>query len=87
MCLVARSYLVEMISLNKMNCVQIYRKMILFVDVWYYLTKKNKAWKKCDILYMVILMDCAYLFEFVDDLIEEIDLTRMKMFLIRNYKS
>ena len=36
---------------------------------------------------MVILMDYAYLFEFVDDLIEEIDLTRMKMFLIRNNKS
>ena len=61
--------------------------MILFVDVWYYLTKKNKVWKKCDILYMVILMDYAYLFEFVDDLIDEIDLTRMKMFLIRNNKS
>ena len=47
----------------------------------------NKVWKKCDILYMVILMDYAYLFEFVDDLIDEIDLTRMKMFLIRNNKS
>lgn len=32
-------------------------------------------------------MDYAYLFEFVDDLIDEIDLTRMKMFLIRNNKS
>lgn len=61
--------------------------MILFVDVWYYLTKMNKVWKRCGILYMVILMDYAYLFEFVDDLIDEIDLTRMKMFLIRNNKS
>ena len=61
--------------------------MILFVDVWYYLAKINKVWKKYDILYMVILMDYAYLFEFVDDLIDEIDLTRMKMFLIRNNKS
>ena len=60
--------------------------MVLFVDVWYYLTKINKVWKNCDILYMVILMDYAYLFEFVDDLIDEIDLTRMKMFLIRNNK-
>ena len=32
-------------------------------------------------------MDYAYLFEFVDDLIDEIDLTRMKTFLIRNNKS
>lgn len=61
--------------------------MILFVDVWYYLAKINKVWKRCGILYMVILMDYAYLFEFVDDLIDEIDLTRMKMFLIRNNKS
>lgn len=46
----------------------------------------NKVLKKYDILYMVILMDYAYLFEFVDDLIDEIDLTRMKLFLIRNNK-
>lgn len=31
-------------------------------------------------------MDYVYLFEFVDDLIDEINLTKMKLFLIRNNK-
>lgn len=29
-------------------------------------------------------MDYVYLFEFVDDLIDEVNITKMKLFLIRN---